>query len=162
MKRSAAIETGRLALSDRDLLASDIAGEVSMSPIRGAAGEPTIRENPARFYRFDPVRRWHFDFAWPEKLIAVEVVPAAMIARPAALYRNELERYNSAALHGWRVFRFTPRDVKTGVAIELLRKAFDKPPIAGQNQTQGKNADDRIDAGTIAISPARPPLPVDQ
>jgi hypothetical protein len=40
MKRSAAVETGRLALSDRaaDLLATDIAGEVCMSAIRAAAG----------------------------------------------------------------------------------------------------------------------------
>lgn len=136
MKRSAAIETGRLALSSEstDLLACDIAGEVEMSR---AAGEPTIDDLPHRFFRFDPARRWHFDFAWPEKMIAVEVEPASTVARSAALYRNELEKYNAAALHGWRVFRFSPRDVKTGRAMELLRQALDEPLRAGENQPQG-------------------------
>ena len=28
---------------------------------------------PEREYRFHPIRRWRFDFAWPDQLIAVEV-----------------------------------------------------------------------------------------
>lgn len=156
MKRSAAIETGRLALSCDavDLLACDIAGEIEMSAMRAAAGEPTIADPPARFFRFDPARAWHFDFAWPSKMIAAEVEPATTLTRSARLYRNELDKFNSAALRGWRVFRFTPHDVRDGRAMELLRLAH------APNQNQETNPDaTRI--GQPSDRPARPPLPVD-
>lgn len=160
MKRSAAIESGRLALSlpAADLLASDIAGELEMSAMRAAAGEPTIADPPARFFRFDHHRRWHFDFAWPSHKIAAEVEPGATIARSAALYRNELEKYNAAALHGWRVFRFTPRDVKEGRAMEMLRLAL--APASVPNRNQETHADGNY-AGQSSDCPTRPTISVD-
>lgn len=36
---------------------------------------------PEREYRFDPERRWRFDFAWPDQMLAVEglsPVPSAI------------------------------------------------------------------------------------
>lgn len=162
MKRSDAIETGRLALTDEatDLLACDIAGEVEMSAIRAAAGEPTIAELPIRSLRFDQERRWRFDFAWPARMIAAEVESSTAAQKSAALYRNELEKYNTAALLGWRVFRFSPQDVKKGRALELLRLALN-PLVISQvvlapNRNEEKNADG-TDAGTTD-GPARPPL----
>lgn len=36
----------------------------------------------------------------------------------------DMEKYNRAALLGWRVFRFTPAMVHSGVAIDTVREAI--------------------------------------
>ena len=61
-----------------------------------------------REYRFDKERRWRFDFAWPEKLVALEVEGGAWIGgrhNRAAGFQADVEKYNAAAAGGWRVFR---------------------------------------------------------
>lgn len=64
---------------------------------------------PVREYRFHPVRKWRFDFAWPELMIACEVEGGLFIqgghSRGAA-YEDDCEKYNAAALLGWTVYRF--------------------------------------------------------
>lgn len=65
---------------------------------------------PVREYRFDPVRRWRFDFAWPAQRVAVEVEGNAWHVRGGGRHMQDadLEKYNAAAFAGWRVFRFSP------------------------------------------------------
>jgi very-short-patch-repair endonuclease len=85
---------------------------------------------PTREFRFHPVRRWRFDFAWPDLQIAVEVegvMPGGGGRHQRFLgYEADLEKYNSATYEGWRVLRFTGRMVQDGRAIQaiecLLRK----------------------------------------
>lgn len=138
MKRADAIESGRLALTDdaTDLLADQI---LLLS----------LTSAPVRHHRFHRERRWTFDFAWPLLQIAVEVESCTAGVKNAAQYRNHLEKFNTAALLGYRVFRFSPHDVRQGRAIAFLCEAL------APNRNQETQADG-IDAGTD--SPARTPL----
>ena len=61
-------------------------------------------------YRFHGKRRWRFDFAWPRALVAVEVEGGTWQRgrhTRGAGYRGDCEKYNAAAVNGWRVLRFT-------------------------------------------------------
>jgi len=65
-------------------------------------------------YRFDPERRWRFDFAWPSLQIAVEIEGGVWIrgrhVRPVG-YLGDLEKYNRAVVLGWRVLRYAPHQL---------------------------------------------------
>jgi len=65
---------------------------------------------PEREYRFHPKRLWRFDFAWPESRIAVEAEGGIFVSgrhnRPSGM-ANDCEKYNAAALLGWKVLRYT-------------------------------------------------------
>lgn len=62
-------------------------------------------------YRFHPARKWRFDFAIPDKKIAIELEGGIWTqgkhTRPLG-YTADCEKYNEATRLGWRVFRFTP------------------------------------------------------
>lgn len=57
-------------------------------------------------FRFDPVRKWRLDFAWPDRLVAVEIHGA--VHRGGRHVRgtgflNDREKMNTALAMGWRV-----------------------------------------------------------
>ena len=82
---------------------------------------------PIREHRFAPPRRWRFDFAWPERLLAVEVEGGSFIAgrhSRGAGFEADAEKYNEAALIGWRVIRVTPRMVDDGRALALIQRGL--------------------------------------
>ena len=76
-----------------------------------------------REYRFHPVRRWRFDFAWPDVKIAVEVEGGAFVqgrhGRGAGI-TNDCEKYNHAAMLGWRVLRGTSPMIRDSSLVEHL------------------------------------------
>lgn len=79
-----------------------------------------------REYRFCE-RKWRFDFAFPEKKIAVEVEGGIYSGgRHTRGYGfiADMEKYNTAAELGWRVFRFTPQQIKTGKPLEKIESFF--------------------------------------
>jgi very-short-patch-repair endonuclease len=79
---------------------------------------------PVREHRFHAERRWRFDFAWPDKMIAVEVEGLVWrgIGRhqSAEGYRKDLEKYNAALLDGWKVLRYDQKAIKDGSALAGL------------------------------------------
>ena len=82
---------------------------------------------PVREYRFHPERKWRFDFAWPLYQLAVEIEGRGR-HQSFGGFEKDAEKYNAAAKLGWRVFRYTPRMVTDGTAIndmtEVLGKSF--------------------------------------
>jgi len=64
---------------------------------------------PTREYRFHPQRRWKFDFAYPVLKIAFEVEGGIWQGKSGhntgAGILRDIEKYNTATLMGWRVFR---------------------------------------------------------
>lgn len=90
---------------------------------------------PERELRFHPTRRWRFDFAWPDRKIAVEVDGGTWTGgrhtRPGG-FEKDAEKINAATLLGWRVIRVTSAMVGDGRAIDvvetILRQA--DPPAA--------------------------------
>ena len=76
-----------------------------------AAGLP----EPVCEFRFHPTRRWRFDYAWPDRLLAVEVEGGAWTGgrhTTGAGFVSDMEKYNAATLAGWRILRYLPRQLK--------------------------------------------------
>lgn len=85
-----------------------------------------------REYRFArPERQWRFDFAWPAALVAVEIeggIWAKGRHTRGSGFTDDCEKYNAAALRGWRVFRFTDAMVESGAAINTIKAALAAEP----------------------------------
>lgn len=82
---------------------------------------------PLREYRFDPKRRWRADFAWPELMLLVEVEGGQWTNgrhTRGAGFEADCEKYNEAALFGWRVLRVTSTHIKTGEALAWIVRAL--------------------------------------
>ena len=65
---------------------------------------------------FNPDRKWRFDFAIPSIKVAVEFEGGIFLKNSghntARHYTKDAEKYNSAAIQGWRVLRFTAKNYK--------------------------------------------------
>lgn len=79
-------------------------------------------------HRFHPTRQWRFDFAWPQRKVALEVdggVHTGGRHTTGAGFTEDCEKVNAAVILGWRVLRVTGAHVKSGKAVgwleELLR-----------------------------------------
>lgn len=80
-----------------------------------------------REFRFDPTRRWRFDFAWPDPRVALEVEGATWIGgrhTRGAGFEADCEKYSAAAIYGWCVIRATTGQVKRGDAIAWVSEAL--------------------------------------
>lgn len=67
---------------------------------------------PVREHRFHPTRRWRFDFAWPDAKVAVEMEGGAFTGGRHNRGNADIEKYNAAVLLGWRVLRYTVKEIK--------------------------------------------------
>lgn len=85
-------------------------------------------------YQFHPKRKWRFDYAIPDHKIALEVEGGVWTqgrhVRPQG-FLGDIEKYNTATLMGWRVFRTTPDSLLTNATLALLKNA-----ISGAVSTQ--------------------------
>lgn len=91
---------------------------------------------PVSEYRFDPPRRWRFDYAWPAEVdtsqddgvrraVALEVEGAVWVNgrhTRGSGFLKDMEKYNRATLLGWRVFRCTPSTIHVG--MQLVKEAL--------------------------------------
>lgn len=81
---------------------------------------------PQREFLFHKRRKWRFDFAWPDLMIAVEVEGGVWSNGRHVRgegYEKDCEKYNEAQLMGWMVLRFTPGMIKRGKASGIVEKA---------------------------------------
>lgn len=82
---------------------------------------------PVREFKFSE-RGWRFDFAWPDRKIAVEVEGGTSFGKSRHSHGKGFEsdavKYNTAALLGWRVLRFTTAMVHRGQAIDTIIEAL--------------------------------------
>ena len=82
---------------------------------------------PAEELRFSPPRRWRFDYAWPQHKIALEVEGGVWTGgrhTTGTGFVRDMEKYNTAALLGWRIFRCQPRDLQRSGIYEMLKSAM--------------------------------------
>ena len=78
-------------------------------------------------YRFCDGRRWRFDYAWPDKMVALEIEGGIWIRGRHVTglgYEKDCRKYSEAAVLGWKVLRVTPEMVENGEAMVLLRRAL--------------------------------------
>jgi very-short-patch-repair endonuclease len=82
---------------------------------------------PVKEYQFAPPRRFRFDFAWLEQKVAAEIEGGTWNNgghTRGKHFESDAEKYNLAALMGWRVLRFTTNMVTDGRAIDTIKKAL--------------------------------------
>ena len=86
-----------------------------------------------REFRFDPDRRWRFDFCVPEANLGIEVEGGSwQIGRHqrGKGFADDIAKYNTATLQGWHVLRFTTDMVISGAAIDTIRQFLDSRSVA--------------------------------
>lgn len=74
---------------------------------------------------FHPSRQWRFDFAWPDRMVAVEVEGATQVQgrhTRGGGFEEDCTKYAEAAILGWYVLRFTGAQVKDGRALALIER----------------------------------------
>lgn len=80
---------------------------------------------PEREYRFHPTRKWRFDYCWPLQKVALEIEGGVFVrgrhSRGMGMLKD-MEKYNHAAVLGWRVIRCQPKDVSSPKLIALLQE----------------------------------------
>ena len=93
-----------------------------------------------REYRFHKARRWRFDFADIENMIAIEVEGGTW-SKPRKFlgqwwikatghvtgkgFQDDCIKYNAAAKMGWQVYRFDSPMVAKGEAINFIKELYE-------------------------------------
>lgn len=78
-------------------------------------------------FRFCPDRKWRFDFVVSGFLIAIECEGGIFTNgghTRGAGYEANIEKYNAAALLGWRVLRFSGDQIESGYALRIIELAI--------------------------------------
>lgn len=88
-------------------------------------------------YKFLDDRKFRFDFAIPDLLIAIEIEGGIWTGgrhTRGAGYRKDMEKYNLATVEGWRILRFTPQDICMNESLSLVKKLIER-----QNEQKREN-----------------------
>jgi len=86
---------------------------------------------PDREWRFHPFRRWRFDFAWPDRMVAVECEGGTWSGGRHIRgkgFEGDCEKYNAAAALGWTALRATAKMLDRDALgfLDLLIETLDK------------------------------------
>lgn len=92
---------------------------------------------PVKEFKFHHTRQWRFDYAWPQYKIALEVEGGIFgytdkqgNKRKGGAHSSvtgilrDLEKYNSAAVLGYRIIRVQPSDLMKTSTIEMIKKCI--------------------------------------
>ncbi len=93
--------------------------------------EPTLQ------FRFCEGRRFAFDIAWPDRMVACEAEGGVYNSgwhQSIERYTSDCEKYSLAAIAGWRVIRATGGQIETGQALRWIEQALGatKTPAGGE------------------------------
>lgn len=98
-------------------------GSVTRMFLEQIKAEWPDRPLPTLEHRFCE-RRWRFDLAFIAQKVAVEIDGGTWTGgrhvRPKG-FQNDMEKLNRASVLGWTVLRFTPDQIRSGVALNELR-----------------------------------------
>jgi len=104
---------------------------------------------PKREYAFAaPDRKWRFDFCWPDHLLALEVEGGIFQKHGGAhrgikSYLKDMEKYNAAALHGYKLLRFTPQEIANGKFLHYVDEFFKHQGIKKKELASATNRVER-------------------
>ena len=74
---------------------------------------------PVAQFKFHPVRKWRFDFAWPDFDVAVEIAGGTFAGgrhTTGVGFHQDAEKSNAANLLGWTLLVYDVNDVTNGSA----------------------------------------------
>lgn len=98
------------------------------SPAKSRLNAFLLPYKPELEYRFHPVRKWRFDYCWPALALAVEFEGGIFVHgghnRPT-IYTDNCSKYNTAAILGYTVLRFTAHHVLLGEAERTFQTAWE-------------------------------------
>lgn len=80
-------------------------------------------------YSFCPGRKWRFDFAWPVERVALEIEGGSWTGGRHVRgrgFESDCEKYNEAAVQGWRILRVTGGMVQDGRAVWYLKRLLEE------------------------------------
>lgn len=98
-----------------------------------------LKEECIKEHKFHPTRKWRFDYAIPRHKIAIEVEGGVWTGgrhtSPKG-FLNDMEKYNTATVMGWRVLRTIPDELCTNATLEMIRQIIreDTAPHTGSVQ----------------------------
>lgn len=135
------------------IVEAGLAGEFLRDPITGERKEFKFSPSGPTWRHFKKVdkerrwsweltpktRQWRFDFAAPRHRLLVEVDGGSFVGgahtRGAGVTGDCIKR-NYAELAGWRVLRVDPPMVRSGVALDFIKKALAGETLRAPEQTQ--------------------------
>ena len=88
-------------------------------------------QQPVSEYQFARPRKWRLDFCWPDRKLAVECEGGTWTEGRhvrGAGFLEDARKYNSAALGGWLVLRFTSEQIASGEAIGVVERGMRARP----------------------------------
>jgi hypothetical protein len=136
----------------------------------------------AREFRWHPSRRWRFDFAFPDRMVAYEIEGATWTGGRHSFgggFRDDAIKYAEAAIAGWIVIRASADMIRDRTALHLVKRAlsaregfnalplFAHQSVAGGREGAGELRPAYIRAAsgapgpspeTYAASPEQPPF----
>ena len=95
---------------------------ISITLLNRHTGHEWVQE-----HKFCEGRRWRFDFACPFLFVAIEVEGGAFTCgrhTRGVGFINDLKKYNTALVLGWRVLRYTPEQFNALDWADDLTKLF--------------------------------------
>ena len=96
-------------------------------PLEGAFFAACDIPVPVYEYRFHSTRKWRFDYAWPDKKLALEVEGGVWTQgrhTRGSGFVGDMEKYNAAATMGWRILRVQPCDIKNAGTMAMILDAL--------------------------------------
>ncbi len=89
--------------------------------------EITGLPKPEAEYRFDKIRRFRFDYAYPSIKLALEIEGGIYTKQAHGSIKGilrDIEKYNLAVMQGWRVLRIIPDEYSLDKTIEMIKKTY--------------------------------------
>lgn len=83
----------------------------------------TLKVEVVKEYKFHPTRRWRFDYAIVEHMIAIEVEGGVWTKGRHTRgkgFLNDITKYNTATSMGWRLIRVTPQQLLTMQTVSYI------------------------------------------
>lgn len=90
--------------------------------------EAGLSDGCYRETRFHPERRWRLDLSWPDLLIGVEVEGGLYVQgahNRGPQIESDCLKIDEAQVAGWLILRVTEKMIRSGVALDLIRRAID-------------------------------------
>lgn len=93
-------------------------------------------------FRFHPVRRWRFDYVWPDLKVALEIHGGIFTngrhTRGTGITEDRV-KMNTAQLLGWIVIEATTAQVKDGQMLAWVKQAITIRDNNAPDKTSSKN-----------------------
>lgn len=83
---------------------------------------------PEKEYRFHPVRRWRFDYCYPDKMLAIEIEGGAWVNgrhNRGKGFEEDMRKYGAAMELGWNVYRCGGGMIKDGTAVSTIERLLE-------------------------------------